>query len=182
MVEAPGNTECALSKGSCLMDDFSALKTEFTPMIHHIIRSLSIYKNKEEYFQVGLIALWDSFRSFNEEYGQFSNYAYTVIKGKILNELKHHHKYEAHSKPFDSTILEIKDPFSMHEEAFAIESILHYTEGLTLNQQRWLLQTYLKNKTVTEIAELYQVTTASVKSWRKSTLIKLRKQMIFHCK
>jgi DNA-directed RNA polymerase len=70
----------------------------------------------------------------------------------------------------------------MHEEAFAIESILHYTEGLTLNQQRWLLQTYLKNKTVTEIAELYQVTTASVKSWRKSTLIKLRKQMIFHCK
>lgn len=164
------------------MEDFSALKTEFTPMIHHIIRSLSIYKNKEEYFQVGLIALWESIGNFNEEYGQFSNYAYTVIKGKILNELKHHHKYETCTEPFDSFILEIKDPFSIHEEAFPIENILPYTEGLTKNQQRWLLQTYLENKTVSEIAEVYQVTAAAVKSWRKAALIKLKKQVVSHCK
>jgi RNA polymerase sigma factor (sigma-70 family) len=161
------------------MEDFAALTSEFTPMIHHIIRSLSIYKNKEEYFQVGLIALWESYGKYNEEYGQFSNYAFTVIKGKILNELKQHHKYETHTKPFDSFILEIKDPFSMHEEAFSIDNILTYTDGLTLNQQRWLLQTYLENKTVTEIAEVYQVTTAAVKSWRRSALNKLRKQLIF---
>ncbi|MEK4010680.1 sigma-70 family RNA polymerase sigma factor [Peribacillus sp. FSL M8-0224] len=162
------------------MKDFSALTEEFTPMIHHIIRSLSIYKNKEEYFQVGLIALWESLGNFNEEYGQFSNYAYTVIKGKILNELKHQHKYEIRTEPFDSFLLEmIKDPFSMHEEAFAIDNVLTYTVGLTLNQQRWLLQTYLENKTVTEIAEIYQVTAAAVKSWRKSALNKLRKQLIF---
>lgn len=160
------------------MKDFLALTEEFTPMIHHIIRSLSIYKNKEEYFQVGLIALWESLGNFNEEYGQFSNYAYTVIKGKILNELKHHHKYEIRTEPFDSFQLEmIKDPFSMHEEAFANDNILTYTKGLTLNQQRWLLQTYLENKTVTEIAEIYQVTAAAVKSWRKSALNKLRKQL-----
>ncbi|MEC0343621.1 RNA polymerase sigma factor [Peribacillus frigoritolerans] len=67
----------------------------------------------------------------------------------------------------------------MYEEAFAIDDILTYTEGLTLNQQRWLLQTYLENKTVTEIAEIYQVTAAAVKSWRKSALNKLRKQLIF---
>ncbi|MBO0997079.1 sigma-70 family RNA polymerase sigma factor [Bacillus sp. SD075] len=161
------------------MEDFSALSKEFTPMIHHIIRSLSIYKNKEEYFQVGLIALWESYGKFDEEYGQFSNYAYTVIKGKILNELKLHHKYEIRNEPFDSFILDIKDPFSMHEETFAIDNILSYTEGLTLNQQRWLLQTYLENKTVSEIAEIYQVTIAAVKSWRRSALIKLRKQFIF---
>ncbi|MGE7903892.1 sigma-70 family RNA polymerase sigma factor [Peribacillus sp. NPDC094092] len=160
------------------MEDFSALTSEFTPMIHHIIRSLSIYKNKEEYFQIGLIALWESYGKFNEECGQFSNYAFTVIKGKILNELKHHHKYEAHTEPFDSFILEIKDPFSIHDEAFAIDNILTYTDGLTLNQQRWLLQTYLGNKTVTEIAEVYQVTAAAVKSWRRSALNKLRKQLI----
>jgi RNA polymerase sigma factor (sigma-70 family) len=127
-----------------------------------------------------LIALWESLGNFNEEYGQFSNYAYTVIKGKILNELKHHHKYETRTEPFDSSLLEmIKDPFSMHEEAFATDNILTYTEGLTLNQQRWLLQTYLENKTVTEIAMIYQVTAAAVKSWRKSALNKLRKQLIF---
>lgn len=161
------------------MEDFSALTSDFTPMIHHIIRSLSIYKNKEEYFQVGLIALWESYGKFDEECGQFSNYAFTVIKGKILNELKHHHKYEANTEPFDSSLLEIKDPFSIHDEAFAIDNLLTYTDGLTLNQQRWLLQTYLENKTVTEIADVYQVTTAAVKSWRRSALNKLRKQWIF---
>jgi RNA polymerase sigma factor (sigma-70 family) len=162
------------------MKDFSALTEEYTPMIHHIIRSLSIYKNKDEYFQVGLIALWESSGNFNKEYGKFSNYAYTVIKGKILNELKHHHKYEIRTEPFDSFILEmIEDSFSMHEEAFAIDNILTYTEGLTLNQKRWLLQTYLENKTVTEIAEIYQVTAAAVKSWRKAALNKLRKQLMF---
>ncbi|CAH0202844.1 RNA polymerase sigma factor FliA [Peribacillus sp. Bi96] len=164
------------------MEDFSALATEFTPMIHHIIRSLSIYKNKDEYYQIGLIALWESNENFNKEYGQFHNYAYTVIKGRILNELKRHHKYETRNTPIDSATLEIKDPFSKLEEAFAIDNFLHYTEGLTLNQQRWLLQTYLENKTVTEIAEIYQVTAAAVKSWRNSALRKLKKQVIFHCK
>ncbi|PJN86961.1 sigma-70 family RNA polymerase sigma factor [Bacillus sp. mrc49] len=164
------------------MTDFSKITTKFTPMIHHIIRSLSIYKNKEEYFQVGLIALWESYRNFNADQGQFHNYAYTVIKGRIMNELKNHHKYESSNKPYDAVNLEIIDPFSIHEEAFKNETILTYTEGLTLNQQRWLLQTYLQNKTVTEIAYIYQVSPSAVKSWRKSALVKLRRQMKVDCK
>ncbi|MCO0598438.1 hypothetical protein NGI46_13425 [Peribacillus butanolivorans] len=67
----------------------------------------------------------------------------------------------------------------MHEEAFVLENILIYTETLTLNQQRWLLQTFVGNKTISEIADMYQVTTAAVKSWRKSALLKLRKKTDF---
>jgi RNA polymerase sigma factor (sigma-70 family) len=161
------------------MEDFSAVTVEFTPMIHHIIRSLSIYKNKDDFFQIGLIALWESYEKFNEENGKFSNFAYTVIKGRIINELKRHHKYETHTRPFDSAILEVKDRFTMHEEAFVLENILIYTETLTLNQQRWLLQTFIGNKTISEIADMFQVTTAAVKSWRKSALLKLRKKTDF---
>ncbi|WP_285766419.1 sigma-70 family RNA polymerase sigma factor [Peribacillus sp. SI8-4] len=164
------------------MTDFSAITEKFTPMIHHIIQSLSIYKNKEEYFQVGLIALWESYRNFNADHGKFHNYAYTVIKGRIMNELKKHHKYDANTKPTDALKLEIMAPLSLHEEAFKSENIFAYTEGLTLNQQRWLLQTYLHNRTVTEIAEIYEVSPSAVKSWRRSALVKLRRQMNVGCK
>ncbi|MCK1992680.1 sigma-70 family RNA polymerase sigma factor [Peribacillus muralis] len=164
------------------MTDFSTIAAKFTPMIHHIIRSLSIYKNEDEYFQIGLIALWESYQNFNADLGQFHNYAYTVIKGRLMNELKVHHKYETNTKLYDTVSLEIEDTFSIHEEAFNIENIVSYAEGLTLNQQRWLLQTYLQNKTVTEIAEKYLVSPSAVKSWRKSALAKLRKKMIVNSK
>ncbi|MGE7876854.1 sigma-70 family RNA polymerase sigma factor [Peribacillus muralis] len=164
------------------MTDFSTITAKFTPMVHHIIRSLSIYKNKDEYFQVGLIALWEAYLNFNADHGQFHSYAYTFIKGRIMNELKKHHKYETNTKPYDTSILEITDSFSIHEEAFHSENILAYTEGLTLNQRRWLLHTYMENKTITEIAELYQVSPSAVKSWRKSALVKLRRQMNVSCK
>ncbi|MFD6440459.1 sigma-70 family RNA polymerase sigma factor [Peribacillus sp. NPDC060186] len=161
------------------MEDFSVVANEYTPMIHHIIRSLSIYKNKDDFFQIGLIALWESYEKFNDDKGKFSNFAYTVIKGRIINELKRHHKYETHIRPFDAATLEVKAPFAMHEEAFVLENILIYTETLTLNQQRWLLQTFIGHKTISEIADMYQVTTAAVNSWRKSALHKLRKKADF---
>lgn len=157
------------------MDEFSSLSEQFTPMIHHIIRSLSIYKNKEEFFQIGLIALWESHGKFNEASGKFSNFAYTVIKGRIVNELKRQHKYEFHIQPVDTASLEVQDPFSMHNSAFIIENIMLYTKNLTLNQKRWLALTFIENKNLNEIAGMYNVSTAAVKSWRKTALLKLKK-------
>ncbi|MGE7779346.1 sigma-70 family RNA polymerase sigma factor [Peribacillus sp. NPDC097264] len=159
------------------MDGFTSLSEQFTPMIHHVIRSLSIYKNKEDFFQIGLIALWEAQGKYKEANGQFSNFAYTVIKGRIINELKRLHKYDTHIQPVDAAVLEIEDPFSMHTEALVTENLLAYTENLTLNQQRWLIFTFIGNKNQNEIANTFNVSIAAVKSWRKTTLLKLRKGM-----
>lgn len=159
------------------MDGFSNLSQQFTPMIHHVIKSLSIYKNKEDFFQIGLIALWESQDKYDEANGKFSNFAYTVIKGRIINELKRQHKYDTHSQPVDRAFLDVIDPFSLDKEAFMMENFMAYTENLTLNQKRWLILTFIEDKNQNEIANMFNVSTAAVKSWRKTTLHKLRKEM-----
>lgn len=46
-------------------------------MIYQIIRSLHIYKNEEEFYQIGLIGLWEAQQRFDEQKGRFFNFAYS---------------------------------------------------------------------------------------------------------
>ncbi len=63
------------------------LATQYTSMIHRFINKLHIYKNKEDYQQIGLIALWEAHTKFDNAKGAFPPYAYSYIQGRILNAL-----------------------------------------------------------------------------------------------
>ena len=76
-------------------------------MIHCIIRKLSIYTNKDEFVQIGLIALWEAHRRFNPQKGLFSNYAYTYIKGSMMQELTKRKKDEEHTFYADGEFFEV---------------------------------------------------------------------------
>ena len=56
-------------------------------MIYQIIHSLHIYKNHDEFYQIGLIALWEASNQFDETKGAFLSYAYATVKGRILTEI-----------------------------------------------------------------------------------------------
>src|SRR4051812_6635046 len=56
-------------------------------MIHRVINTLHIYKNKDEFHQDGLIALWEAGKRFDSKKGQFPTFAYAYIKGYLLMEL-----------------------------------------------------------------------------------------------
>jgi hypothetical protein len=52
MVKVPGNLmESALIKKDFTLESFEQLTKQYTPMIHKIINSLHIYKNRDEFFQ-----------------------------------------------------------------------------------------------------------------------------------
>jgi RNA polymerase sigma factor (sigma-70 family) len=70
------------------MESFEAVAKKFEPMIHRIIQSLHIYKDKDEYFQIGLIGLWEAYERFDPSKGKFFSYAYSFVWGRILEELK----------------------------------------------------------------------------------------------
>ena len=46
------------------------------------------YKDKEEFIQIGLIALWEASRAFDPAKGQFMSYAFTTIKGRMLSHIQ----------------------------------------------------------------------------------------------
>lgn len=159
------------------MEDFSAVAAQYQPMIHQIIRRLSIYKNKEDFFQIGLIALWEAYEKFDSGQGEFLNYAYMTVKGRMINELKRQQTRELSSislENFDG----LNDGGSLDcYKRLEHENMVVYTKNLTENQKRWLWLTFIEQKTLTEIASTYDVSVAAVKSWRSSALRKLRKNL-----
>ena len=77
------------------MESFDELVVQYQPMIHKIIQSLHIYKDKDEFYQTGLIGLWEATQSFDERKGSFSNYAYTYMKGKILFQMNQNNQWKS---------------------------------------------------------------------------------------
>lgn len=160
------------------MEDFSAVAIQFKPMIHQIMSRLSIYKNKDDFFQIGLIALWEAYKKFDSNQGEFLNYAYMTVKGRMINELKRQRIRELPSISLEYVNIQDKGMLDCYE-SLQHEHMIMYTKNLTENQKKWLILTFIEQKTLTEIASTYNVTVSAVKSWRSSALRKLRSHSDF---
>jgi len=155
------------------MESFEQLAEQYQPMIHHIMRSLNIYKNKDEFLQLGLITLWEASQNFHSEKGKFTNYAYTCIKGKFLSAMTKSNQQEERSVYPKEEFWEFLEDSSL-EQPFAEELLLPYCEGLTPNQTMWLQYTCINGLTITEIAKKEHVSVSAVKAWRKGARERLK--------
>ena len=156
--------------------DFNELAKQYEPMINKILRSLHIFRNKEEFFQTALVGLWEASLRFNPEKGDFTNYAYTYIKGLIMAEMTKKSKYEEHNVyPDDEFWGLIEDQGT--EQPFDKKILLSYCEGLTANQIKWFLYTCHDDLSVKDIAQCENVSVSAVKSWRKGAKEKLKRNI-----
>nr|WP_263324349.1 sigma-70 family RNA polymerase sigma factor [Neobacillus sp. Marseille-Q6967] len=158
------------------MESFEELVVQYKPMIHKIINSLHIYKNQEEFYQTGLIGLWEASQSFDERKGKFSNYAYTYMKGKMLSQLtKDQHFTESHVHPQEEYWETIEDQnLSLFLES---ETLQTYCQGLTEKEAIWVMASSIGQLTIKEIAARERVTPSAVKQWRSGALRKLKEQI-----
>lgn len=140
------------------------------------MQSLHIYKNWEEFHQLGLIGLWEASERFDPAKGNFTNYAYTMIKGKLLTELtKSRLHQERNAYPKEEFWECIKDT----QTDLPLEDILllSYSSILSKNQLKWLLYTVRDHLTVKEIANKENVSLSAVKAWRTGAREKLRNRL-----
>ncbi|WP_066067124.1 sigma factor [Neobacillus soli] len=159
------------------MDSFDQLVMQYTPMIHKIIQSLNIYKDQEEFFQTGLIGLWEANNRFDAKKGNFTNYAYTYIKGKLLSELVNSCKYGEHNAcPEEDYWDTVEDGAPCLPLEY--ELLLSYCQGLTLKETKWVLGTFLHDLSVREIAKEEKVSPSAVKQWKLGALKKMRAQPV----
>ncbi|PLR75942.1 RNA polymerase subunit sigma-24 [Bacillus sp. V3-13] len=148
------------------MESFEELAEQYNPMIHKIIRSLHLYKNEDEFYQIALIGLWEAKERFNSEKGVFLNYAYTYVKGKLLSELARHVKNEERSVYPEEGFWELIEDLSS-DRPLERKVLLSYCEPLNEKQTKWVLYTCLDGMTIKEIAEKESVSVSAVKGWRK---------------
>jgi RNA polymerase sigma factor (sigma-70 family) len=154
------------------LESFERLLVQYQPMIHKIIRTLSIYKNFEEFYQIGLIALWDASNRYDPSKGNFKSYAYSFISGRILTELSKMNKNEERNiHPEEEYWDHVKDDRRTDlEDELDIGALC---ESLTVNQKKWLMYAYFDTLSIKEIAERENVSLSAVKSWRCGARVKL---------
>lgn len=159
------------------MESFEQLAAQYETMIHKIMHSLNIYKNKEEFYQLGLITLWEAWKNHDPEKGTLLSYAYSMIKGKIMNELTNQNKQsQQFFYPKDEfwELIEDPSPFSAIDHT---HELLKRCRLLSANQLKWLQYTLCDQMSVKEIAEKEQVTPSAVKNWRHGAREKLKNIM-----
>ncbi len=159
--------------GFLIMEEFEKIAEQYTPLIHHMIKRLNIYRDKDEFIQIGLIALWEASKAYDSAKGQFMSYAFMTIKGRMLSHMQKSNKIQIREQLKEAGMDHlIQDEEMMHMLDWLIPKA--FLETLTSNQSCWLIHHIQYGKTTREIAADCQTTTASVKSWKRITIKKLQ--------
>lgn len=153
-----------------MKQSFLEVLEQYEKLIKNQIKSLNIYKNYDEYYQIGLIALWKAWKNYDDSKGKFSAYAYVTVRGSILEKLRKEAQYEERFPILDEQMT------GSYLEDF-LEKVLFesYLTTLTEKQKTWVIEAIYNGKTLAQIASEYETTVEAVKSWRKEALKKLRK-------
>ncbi|MCM3715637.1 sigma-70 family RNA polymerase sigma factor [Alkalihalobacillus oceani] len=154
---------------------FEQLVTDYEPLLKSCIQKLNLYRDYEEYYQIGMIALWTAYCQFDPEKGAFPAYAQKVVRGHMLMFMKkEQHFSERHLLHDDDTTYRLADNDA--EEAFeAVTAPLEeYLHPLSARERLWVLETFVQQKKLGQIATEQGVSPNTVASWRKQALKKLR--------
>ncbi|WBL14598.1 sigma-70 family RNA polymerase sigma factor [Sutcliffiella sp. NC1] len=156
---------------------FTDVLEQYRPMIYKIINTLHIYRDHSYYFHEGVVALWTAYKQFNEEKGSFPAYAYTTIRGSLLNVLKAERHFDDHHAPWDKEFEEFipDNSVSLDEQINHLEP---YVVCLTNNQKIWVVEHIFYGKGIKEIAREHRTTEAAVKSWRRGAIKKIREEIL----
>ncbi|WP_343070849.1 sigma-70 family RNA polymerase sigma factor [Bacillus sp. REN10] len=159
------------------MENFENIYHQFSPMIRHIMRSLHIYKDEDEFQQIGRIALWEAYEKYEPQKGAFSTIAYSYIKGRMMDALKKAKQLEEQVVYTDQLLWQ-DVPDQQKDQSLELEMLLTYTLSLSDREKVWLIRTFYENMTIAEIATCENVSPSAVKKWRKQALAKLKLQLI----
>jgi len=153
--------------------DYQLLAEQYTPMIYHTLKKLSIYKNKEEFIQIGLVSIWEARQNFNEEKGRFSSYLYMHMRGRFLDELKRRSKEEQQTVYPEEAFWETVGIQMLEtDEEHYIRTLC---TTLTAKETKWVMYFCIQQLTTAEIAAKEHVSKSAVKAWKKGAVEKLRK-------
>jgi len=151
---------------------FEEVLRMYEPAIKKQLVTLRIYKDYEEYYQIGRIALWHAYERYEEAKGNFSTYAIASIRGYMLNHLQKESVYEERCSADEEAIDRVPDATVLMDDDR--ELLAPYLEQLSPREQTWLYEKFVLGKKQQEIALEYRVSVSTVHAWRKSALQKLR--------
>ncbi|MEB1808926.1 MAG: sigma-70 family RNA polymerase sigma factor [Bacillaceae bacterium] len=147
----------------------------YAPIVRRQLKQLQIHKEYDDYYQIGLIALWEAYKRFDPAKGNFPTFAIHTVRGRLLTELSKEKTYAAKHHVTDEGFHYNVD--ERNTSMLEVEIIDCYIETLSERQQTWVKETILEGKTTSEIAKDYNVSVYTVRSWKKAAIKKLKLEL-----
>lgn len=154
------------------MPHIEQLFVENEELIKKVIAKLKIYRDYDDYMQIGRIALWQATENFDESKGEFAMFAYMNIKFAIVRELTKSNdvaQYEMNDE--DEKIL------STIEQPQSVPHCIAWPEWfytLTSEEQRLLILLFQEGLSGKDIAKKYNLNYETIKKRRQRLLTKIR--------
>lgn len=141
----------------------------YEPMIHSIVQHLNILYDKDEYMQIGRIAVFEAINKFdvNKTSCSESQFVYTLIRQRLIDEIRKVSRYQERYTPGENSSLETPAP----EDSYNLEN----TAAKVLNprEYRWFTLA-LSGYSLKETAEVLGVSVSTAKNIRRSARDKLQ--------
>ncbi|WP_408010666.1 sigma-70 family RNA polymerase sigma factor [Pseudalkalibacillus sp. A8] len=154
-----------------LKEPFEKVLVNFDTLIKSMIRKYSKALEFDEMYQVGRIALWEAYERFDIEKGYFPAYTRRYVSGRFLQLFN--------QKGLE--IVHLEDHF-LAEHHFFHRSFprqpchKRVCRNLSERERLYVNAIILKQGSMKELARREGVSYETVRSWRKSALVKLRRK------
>ncbi len=151
------------------MESFEKILNQYEPLIKKTIKRFHYVDVYDELFQIGSIALWEAYERYDSDKGHFPSYARSYITGRILQRLNQSSFVTTEASD------QLLDTISGYEVPF-LESMIveEYMKNLSGRERLYVKFVLIHQGSQKELAEREGVSYETVRSWRKTTLAKLR--------
>ncbi|RXJ01638.1 sigma-70 family RNA polymerase sigma factor [Anaerobacillus alkaliphilus] len=156
--------------------EFEELVERFEPIIKKQIKVLRAYQYNEELYQIGLLAMWDASKNYEEGKGYFPSYLKKYIRGRMLNFL---HKERSYYARFSGprSIEETPAGVTSTWVTISLRTVLPF---FSEREKFWLMEYLEFGKGPSQIAKEQNVSINTVKSWRFEAIKKIKLHLPTH--
>lgn len=154
------------------MQDVEQLITENEILIKKVIYKLRIYRDLDEYMQVGRIALWQALQKYDATKGDFAMFAYMTVKYAVIRALSKANHISEHELAVEEDVMIVNS-----QQQYLITTGLEWPEWfeeLNKDEQFLLIVLFEKDLSLKEIADKYKLSYETIKKRHQRLLTKLR--------
>lgn len=143
--------------------------TSYEPMIHSIVQQLNILYDKDEYMQIGRIAVFEAVNKFDvsKTTCSESQFVYTLIRQRLIDEIRKVSRYQERCTPVETHSLRTpasRDSYNLENTAAKV---------LNTREYRWFTLTS-SGYSLKETAAVLGVSVSTAKNIRRTARDKLR--------
>jgi len=154
------------------MKDVEKLVSESETIIKKVIYKLKIYRDFDEYMQIGRIALWQALQKYDATKGDFAMFAYMTVKYAVIRALSKANHITEHELAVEEDVIIVNS-----QQQDLITTGLEWPEWfeeLNKDEQFLLIALFEKELSLKEIADKYKLSYETIKKRRQRLLSKLR--------